>query len=93
MVPGVAATVSEESMATSVAVSDRKIRRPAPEVPMPTQKCAQQLQTASSSVWPVYMCFPGHFEFAGVARVPRHHIHIQEHIQAIQEHKDHILRF
>ena len=64
-----------------------------PEVPMPTQKCAQRLQTASSSVWPIYMCSSGHFEFAGVARVPRHHIHIQEHIQAIQEHKDHMLRF
>ena len=30
------------------------------------------------------MSSPGHFEFAGV---PRHHTHIQEHLQAIQEHK------
>ena len=28
----------------------------------------------------IYMCSPGHLKFAGV---PRHHTHIQEHLQAI----------
>ena len=88
MVPGVAATVSEKPTATSVAVSDRKIRCPAPKVPMPTQKCAQRLQTASSSVWPIYMSSPGHLK---LARDLTYLIHIEEHLQAIQELSDHIL--
>ena len=32
--------------------------------------------------------FPGHLKIAGVQR---HHTHIQEHLQAIQELSDHIL--
>ena len=35
------------------------------------------------------MSSPGHLKFAGV---PRHLIHIQEHLQAIQEQIDQILR-
>ena len=31
----------------------------------------------------IYMCSPGHLKLAGV---PRHHMHTQEHLQAIQEH-------
>jgi len=57
----------------------------APEIPMPTQKCAQWLV----QVCGLYICAPpGHLNIAGV---PRHHIHIQEHLQTIQEHKDQIL--
>ena len=87
MVPEVAATVLEKPTVTSVAVSDRKIRRRAPEVPMPMQKCAQRLQTASSSVWPIYMSSPGHLKIAGDLR---HLIHIEEYLEAIQELSDHI---
>ena len=38
--------------------------------------------------WPIYTPHPGHLKIAGV---PRHLIHIQEHLQAIQELIDHIL--
>ena len=58
------------------------------DVPMPTQKTGQRLVTALLSWWPIYMCSPGHLMFAGV---PRHLIHIQEHLQAIQELSDRIL--
>ena len=88
MVTGVAATMSEKPTATSVVVSDRKIRRPAPEVPMPTQKIGQWLVTALLSWWPIYTPHPGHLNFAGVAGHPTH---TQEHLQAIQEHKDQII--
>ena len=56
---------------------------------MPTQKSAQWLQTASSSLRPIYMPSPGHSK---LARVPRSLIHIQEHLQAIQVQIDHILK-
>ena len=39
--------------------------------------------------WPIYMPHPGHLKLAGV---PRHLIHIQEHLQAIQVHIDQFLR-
>ena len=38
--------------------------------------------------WPIYTPHPSHFEFAGVAGHPTQ---TQEHLQAIQEHKDQIL--
>jgi hypothetical protein len=88
MIPEIAVAMSESTTATSERRVTGRTDAPAPEVPMPTQKYAQRLQTASSSVWPIYMCSPGHFEFAGV---PRHHTHIQEHLQTIQEHIDQIL--
>ena len=88
MVPEVAAAVSESPMATSERRVTGRTDAPAPEVPMPTQKCAQRLQTASSSVWPIYMCSTGHLKLGGVAEHPTH---TQEHLQAIQEHKDQIL--
>ena len=88
MVPEVAAVVSDSPTATSECRVTGKTDAPAPEVPMPTQKCAQRLQTASSSVWPIYMCSPGHLKLVGVAEHPTL---TQEHIQAIQEHKDQIL--
>ena len=56
---------------------------------MLTQKYPQWLQTATSSLWAIYMASPGHFRVAGV---PRSLIHIQEHLQAIQEQIDQILR-
>ena len=91
MVPEVAAAVSESPTATSERRVTGRTDAPTPEVSMPTQKCAQRLQTVSSSVWPIYMCSAYYFEFAGVAGVPRHHTHIQEHLQAIQEHRYQIL--
>ena len=72
MVPEVAAVVSDSPTATSECRVTGKTDAPAPEVPMPTQKCAQRLQTASSSVWPIYMCSPGHLKIAGVARSHTH---------------------
>jgi len=74
MVPEVAAAMSESSTATSERRVIGRTDAPTPEVPMPTQKCAQWLQTASSSVWPVYMCSPGHLKIVGVVRlgVERH---------------------
>ena len=56
---------------------------------MLTQKSPQRLQTASSSLWAIYMASPGHF---GVAGVPKIFIHIQEHLEAIQVQIDQILR-
>ena len=88
MVPRVAATVSGKPTATSERRETGRTDALAPKVPMPTQKYAQRLQTASSSVWPIYMCSPSHLKLAGV---PRHHTHIQEHLQAIQKHRDQIL--
>ena len=49
----------------------------------------QQLQTASSTWWPIYMPFHSHFGVAGVQRDP---IHIEEHLQATQVLSDQILR-
>ena len=89
MVPGFAAAVSEKPTATSEHSVTGRTDAPAPEVPMHTQKIGKQLVTALLSWWPIYMSSPGHFEFAGV---PRHHTHIQEHLQAIQEQIDQILR-
>ena len=60
------------------------------DVPMLMQKTGQRLVTALLSWWLIYTPHPGHFEFAGVARS---HTHTQEHLQAIQELMDHILRF
>ena len=88
MVPEIAAAVSESPTATSERRVTGRTDALAPEVPMPTQKCAQRLQTASSSVWPIYMCSPGHLKLAGVAEHPTH---TQKHLQAIQERKDQIL--
>ena len=51
---------------------------------------AENWPTALLSWWPIYTRHPGHFELAGV---PRHLIHTQEHLQAIQELIDHILKF
>ena len=59
------------------------------DVPMPTQKTGQRLVTALLSWWPIYMCSPDHLKFGGV---PRHLIHIQEHLQAIQVQINQILR-
>jgi len=65
------------------AFSDRIIRRPPPPSDDPTlaQKCPQRLQTATSSLWAIYMASPGDF---GVAGDLRHLIHIEEQLQAIQ---------
>jgi len=52
-----------------------------------TQKYPQWLQTATSSLWAIYMASPGHF---GVAGVPRSHTYTQKHLQAIQKHSDQI---
>ena len=87
MVPEVAAAMSERPAAISERSVTGRTDAPAPEVPVPTQKTGQRLVTALLSWWPIYMSSPGHFEFAGV---PRHHTHIQEYLQAIQEHKDQI---
>ena len=62
----------------------------APEVPMPTQKTGQRLVMVLLSWWPIYMPHPDYFELAGVAE---HLTHTLEHLQAIQEHSDYILRF
>ena len=88
MVPEAAAEVSEMPTATSERRVTGRTDAPAPEVPMPTQKTSQRLVTALLSWWPIYMPHPESFEFAGV---PRHHTHIQKHLQAIQEHRDQIL--
>ena len=87
MVPGFAA-VSEKPTATSELSVTGRTDALAPEVPMPTQKSAQRLLMASSSVWPIYMSSPGHLKIAGVAGS---HTHTQEHLQAIQEHRNKIL--
>ena len=87
MVTEVAAAVSERPTTTSECEEPMPY---APEVPMPTQKTGQRLVTALLSWWPIYTPHPGYFEFAGV---PRHLIHTQEHLQALQELIDHILRF
>jgi len=51
------------------------------------EEMPQQLQTATSSLWAIYMASPGHF---GVAGVPRSHTHTQEPLQAIQVLSDQI---
>jgi len=56
---------------------------------MLTQKCPQRLQTATSSLWAIYMASPGYFRVAGDQRHPTH---IEEHLQAIQVQMDQILR-
>ena len=58
------------------------------DVPMPTQKTGQRLVTALLSWWPIYMSSPGHLKLAGDLR---YLIHIEEHLQTIQELSDHIL--
>jgi len=85
----VAAAVSEKPTATSEHSVTGRTDALAPEVPMPTQKSAQLLQTASSSLRPIYMCSPSHLKLSGV---PRSLIHIQEHLQAIQVQIDQILK-
>ena len=53
------------------------------------QKNGQRLVTALLSWWPIYTPHPDHLKLAGV---PRSLIHIQEHLQAIQEQIDQIFR-
>ena len=88
MVPEGAAAVSEKPTASSERRVTGKTDALWSDVPMLTQKTGQQLVTALLSWWPIYLCSPGHLKFAGVARS---HTHTQEHLQAIQEHIDHIL--
>ena len=88
MVPGVDATVSEKPTTISIVVSDQKNRRPDIGSSDAYAETGQRLVTVLLSWWPIYMSSPGHLKFA---RVPRHLIHIQEHLQTIQEHKDQIL--
>ena len=88
MVTEVAAEMSERPTAILERSMTETTDAPTPEVPMPTQKSGQRLVMALLSWWPIYMPHPGHYELAGV---PRHHTHIQEHLQAIQQHRDQIL--
>ena len=90
MVPEVGAAVSEKPTTRICLSVIGRTDAIAPEIPMPTQKSAQRLLMASSSVWPIYMSSPGHLKIAGVVGS---HTHTQEHLQAIQELIDHILRF
>ena len=90
MVPEVAAAMSERPTATS---EHRVTGRTDALCTGSSDAYAenwQRLVTALLSWWPIYTPHPGHFEFAGV---PRHLIHTQEHLRAIQELIDHILRF
>ena len=88
MVPEGAAAVSEKPTASSERRVTGRTDALWSDVPMLTQKTGQRLVTALLSWWPIYMCFPGHLKIAGVAEHPTH---TQEHLQAIQEHKDQIL--
>ena len=54
------------------------------------QNYIKALSNGYKTWWPIYTPHPGHLKIAGV---PRHLIHIQEHLQAIQELIDHILSF
>ena len=87
MVPEADAEVSEMPTATS----ERRVTgRTDALCTESSDTYAENWLTALLSWWPIYTPHPGHCEFAGV---PRHLIHIQEHLQAIQEHSDHILSF
>ena len=85
MVPEGAAAVSEKPTTSSERRVTGRTDALWSDVPMLTQKTGQRLVTALLSWWPIYTPHPGYFEFVGV---PRHLIHTQEHLQAIQEHKD-----
>jgi len=52
--------------------------------------CGKSRRVPGETWWPIYTPHPGHFEFAGVAEHPTHTL---KHLQAIQEHSDHILMF
>ena len=88
MVPEGAAAVSEKPTASSERRVTGRTDALWSDVPMLTQKTGQWLGTALLSWWPIYTPHPGHFEIAGVAE---HTTHTQEHLQAIQEHKDQII--
>ena len=90
MVPEGAAAVSVKPMASSERKVTGRTNALWSDVPMLTQKTGQRLVTALLSWWPIYMCSPGHLKSVGVARS---HTHTQEHLQAIQELIDHIIRF
>ena len=90
MVPEGAAAVSEKLTASSERRVTGRTDALWSDVPMLMQKTGQRLVTALLSWWPIYMPHPGHLKLAGVARS---HTHTQEHLQAIQELIDHILRF
>ena len=90
MVPEGAAAVSEKPTASSERRVTGRTDALWSDVPMLKQKTGQRLVTALLSWWPIYTPYPGYFEFAGVARS---HTHTQEHLQAIHELIDHILRF
>ena len=89
MVPGFAVAVSEKPTVTSELSVTGRTDAIASEVPTPTQKSAQRLQTASSNLRPIYLCSLGHLKIAGVVRS---HTHTQKYLQTIQVHSDQILR-
>ena len=72
-------------------ISDRKNRCPSTgSSDAYAEMCPMALNGQFKLEAYIYMCSPGHSKLAGV---PRHLIHIQEYLQAIQELIDHILRF
>ena len=85
MVPEGAATVLEKPMASS----ERRVTgRTDTLCTGYSDAYAETWLTASSNWWPIYMSSPSHLKIAGVQES---HKHTQEHLQAIQEHKDQIL--
>ena len=90
MVPEVATAVLERPTATS----ERRVTgRTDALCTGSSDAYAENWPTTSNGsleLVPIYTPHPGYFELAGV---PRHLIYTQEHLQAIQELIDHILRF
>ena len=87
MVSEGAAAVSEKPTASSERRVTGRTDALWSDVPMLTQKTGQWLVTALLSWWPIYMSSPGHLK---LARDLTYLIHIEEHLQAIQELSDHI---